>query len=82
MPESPVMSDDNKSIEHQSLTSLALEAPYRVPDQYDFARLHISISAKCVEVEDHLWMLREDPAYFAETLTEESEHSDEDLLHQ
>lgn len=56
-----------------------LEAPYRVPDQFDFARLQSFVSAKRAEAEDHIWSLREDPSYFKDAVFEWSEHRQEKL---
>lgn len=53
-----------------SFDTVVQEAPYRVPDQFDFARLHSFFYAKRDEAENHLWSLREDPAYFVGVLKE------------
>ena len=60
-----------------SVTAHALEAPYRVPDAYDFRRLRNFVQAKCHEVEDHFLFVREDPAYFAELMREACNHTNE-----
>lgn len=66
--------------EWPSLTKEILEAPYRVPDQFDIGRLRSFVSAKRDEAEDHIWSLREDPAYFKSTVLEWSEHRQEKIL--
>lgn len=52
-----------------------LESSYRVPDQFDFGRVQTYINAKRGELEDHLWLLREDPAYFVATINEANHHN-------
>lgn len=60
-----------------SLDTVVQEAPYRTPQQFDFARLQNFVYAKRAEAEDHLWALREDPSYFTETMQALGEHKDE-----
>lgn len=62
-----------------SLDTVVQEAPYRVPDQFDFARLYNFVYAKRDEAEDHLWSLREDPSYFVEVIKELSVEKEEVL---
>lgn len=66
--------------EWPSLTKETLEAPYRKPDQFDFGRLQSFVQAKRAEAEDHIWFLREDPAYFKDTVYDWSEHRQEKIL--
>jgi len=63
--------------EWSSLSLTALQAPYRMPQSLDLGRLHQLVSAKCMEQEDHLWLLREDPGYFVACMKEWSEHRTE-----
>lgn len=72
----PIASESN---EYLSLAALAAEAPYRVPFWVDFKRLEALVSAKVSETEDNIWLLREDPSYFAETVMEWKEHRQEIL---
>ncbi|KAK0941436.1 cell agglutination protein Mam3 [Friedmanniomyces endolithicus] len=51
-----------------------LEAPYRLPQGLDLDRIKAMVSARRSAVVDHLWMLREDPGYFIETLIDWKEH--------
>ncbi|MCJ1453083.1 hypothetical protein MMC28_003428 [Mycoblastus sanguinarius] len=60
--------------ERPPLETAIFESPYRVPDQFDFVRLQSYVYAKRAEAKDHLWSLREDPAYFADTVRDASEH--------
>ena len=62
-----------------SLAVLAAEAPYRSPASLDFKRLESLIAAKKSASEDHIWALREDPSYFAESLLDFKEHRQEML---
>lgn len=70
-PEPPSIVDP---ADYSSLAALAAEAPYRVPAQIDFYRLRNILFAKRSEAEDHIWALREDPGYFADSLKEWGEH--------
>lgn len=51
-----------------SLSVHMLEAPYRLPDMFNFARLRSLIRARRCEVEDHFVSIREDPGCFAEVI--------------
>lgn len=62
-----------------SLAVMAAEAPYRVPQRLDLARVQSLLEARAFSAEDHLWALREDPGYFAETLLDWKEHRQEML---
>lgn len=60
-----------------SLAVLAEEAPYRPPAELDFGKVHSLLAARTSRAEDHIWALREDPAYLAEQLYELKEHRQE-----
>ncbi|KAL9109591.1 MAG: hypothetical protein Q9227_005771 [Pyrenula ochraceoflavens] len=60
-----------------SLAIMAAEAPYRPPANLDLNRLQSLLEAKKSAAEDHIWALREDPKYFAETLAQYKEHRQE-----
>lgn len=62
-----------------SLDTVVQEAPYRVPDQFDFARLYSFVYAKRDEAEDHVRSLREDPSYFVKVIKELSVAKEEAL---
>ena len=64
-----------------SFTAHMLEAPYRVPQNMDLERMKTLISARRASAEDHIWMLREDPGYFMDTLREWKEHDRSMLNH-
>ncbi|KAK5736050.1 cell agglutination protein Mam3 [Elasticomyces elasticus] len=51
-----------------------LEAPYRLPQGLDLDRLKNMVSTRHAAATDHVWLLREDPSYFTETLIEWKEH--------
>ena len=51
-----------------SLDTVVQEASYRPPSQFDFVSLQNIVYARRAECEDYLWPLREDPAYFEETI--------------
>ena len=71
-PEPPAIAVAETS--YTQLATIAAEAPYRVPSRLDTARLLHLIQAKRTSAEDHVWNLREDPAYFAMSLTNLAEH--------
>ncbi|KAF2164008.1 hypothetical protein M409DRAFT_68229 [Zasmidium cellare ATCC 36951] len=62
-----------------SWTLLAAEAPYRLPSRLSFARLESLLKAKRDAVEDHLWSLREDPAYFSGVLKDAWDHTQDHI---
>lgn len=66
--------------EWPSLSKEILEAPYSIPDQYDVERLRSFVFAKVDEAVDHIWLLREDPSYFQDTVRDWSEHRQEKIL--
>ncbi|KAI1275802.1 hypothetical protein F5Y07DRAFT_166175 [Xylaria sp. FL0933] len=57
-----------------TLSILAKEAPYRPPTRLDLQKIESLLSARTIRAEDHVWSLREDPGYFAETMLEMKEH--------
>ncbi|KAE8443360.1 hypothetical protein EG329_001918 [Mollisiaceae sp. DMI_Dod_QoI] len=63
-----------------SLATLSAEAPYRLPANLDLDRLRGILAARLSAAEDHLWALREDPGYFADTVMDWSEHRNDRLL--
>lgn len=70
----PAMPSGLKSDQWPSLSYYALESPYRVPQKLNLDRMRTLVSARRSLAEDHVWMLREDPAYFMENLREWYEH--------
>lgn len=76
-PEPPSLADTS---EYLLLSSVAAEAPYRLPAQVDFLRLRAIVDAQYSSAEDHVHRLREDPGYYAEAVTDWSEHRQEALL--
>ncbi|KAI4869994.1 hypothetical protein F4820DRAFT_443476 [Hypoxylon rubiginosum] len=57
-----------------TLGIMATEAPYRPPAKLDLRKIESLLSARTVRAEDHIWSLREDPSYFAETILDMKEH--------
>ncbi|KAG9674466.1 hypothetical protein KCU99_g7054, partial [Aureobasidium melanogenum] len=74
---SPLLSTESAFV---TLASSTLEAPYRIPAQLELSRLKSLVSAKRSTVADHIWLLREDPSYFADCVNEWKEHQPEMLL--
>lgn len=62
-----------------SLASISAEAPYRLPARLDLERLRVILAARLSAAEDHLWALREDAGYFADTIMDWSEHRNDRL---
>ncbi|KAJ1329832.1 hypothetical protein MN608_06568 [Microdochium nivale] len=60
-----------------SLAVLVAEAPYRVPAKLNMDRIVSLLEARASAAEDHVWALREDPAYFAQYQAEMKEHRQE-----
>lgn len=65
---------------HTSMAALALEAPYKVPTDLNLDRIASLLEAQMSAMEDHIWAMREYPAYFAEQLLENRDHSMESML--
>ncbi|PMD34550.1 hypothetical protein L207DRAFT_588074 [Hyaloscypha variabilis F] len=63
-----------------SLATISAEAPYRLPANLDLERLRAIFAARLSAAEDNLWLLREDPGYFADTIMDWSEHRNDRLL--
>ncbi|CZT24547.1 uncharacterized protein RCC_10272 [Ramularia collo-cygni] len=61
--------------EYHSLTGHFLEAPYGVPQALDIARLKNLVGGRRSSAEDHIWMLKENPAYFVDTYRDWAEHN-------
>ncbi|KAK7750173.1 hypothetical protein SLS62_007924 [Diatrype stigma] len=76
----PQLKSDAETNGFDSLAVMAAEAPYRLPAKLDMTRIESVLSARQSAAADHLWALREDPAYFAEQLNEVKEHRQEILL--
>ncbi|KAI1108569.1 hypothetical protein F5Y14DRAFT_74617 [Nemania sp. NC0429] len=57
-----------------TLNVMAKEAPYRPPAKLDLEKIESLLSARTARAEDHIWSLREDPSYFAETILDMKEH--------
>lgn len=64
-------------MEYNSLDAIVRDAQYRVPMLTDLGRLCALTSACKDAAEDHIWILREDPSFFAETVLEYREHRPE-----
>ena len=56
---------------------MALQRPHLPPHHLDLDRLLDLISATRVEQEDHVWLLRENPSYFASIIKNWGEHRTE-----
>ncbi|KAI1199819.1 hypothetical protein F5X97DRAFT_295493 [Nemania serpens] len=57
-----------------TLNIMAKEAPYRPPAKLDLQKIESLLFARTARAEDHIWSLREDPSYFAETILDMKEH--------
>lgn len=74
MPQPEPPASELQATEAISWASLAAEAPYRVPSSLSFARLESLLKAKRDAAEDHIWSMREDPAYFVSAMKDAFEH--------
>ena len=63
-----------------TLATSTMDAPYSPPAQMDLSRLESLVCAKRSAIADHIWLLREDPSYFADCVNEWKEHQPEMLL--
>lgn len=83
-----IISIPTKAVPHMSsimkssstITALATEAPYRLPQRLDIKRLLEVVSARRRAAEDHVWALREDPGYFAREMRDWAEHEPSNIL--
>lgn len=66
-----------QEISRVQLSTMIAEAPYRLPTILDTVPLLALVEARRNAAEDHIWDMREDPGYFAATLTEHHEHRPE-----
>lgn len=62
-----------------SLIITRYESAYHVPAKLDIRRLQNLIESKLAEAEDDLWALREDPSFFAATITEKYQSGPEHI---
>lgn len=71
----PVQS--SHSTGYSSLEAIVRDSQYRAPTLKDIDRLQALVLGCKKEAEDHVWLLREDPGYFTETVNEHKEHRPE-----
>lgn len=70
----PLLKTEAETNGFDSLAAMAAEAPYRLPALIDFARIELVLEAKATAASDHIWALREDPAYFVDCINDIREH--------
>ncbi|KAJ4991669.1 hypothetical protein SVAN01_02784 [Stagonosporopsis vannaccii] len=63
------------SMNHTSFTDVLNLAPYRGWDSLNFTKLRSYVQNIFITQKDHVWALREDPAYFADTVQDFLDHS-------
>ena len=73
----PPLSDilDEDSVGHKSFSDILMTAPYRGWHSRNFSKLQGYIAGTYDTQREHLWELREDPDYFADTIREHEEHA-------
>lgn len=76
----PSLKSDVDVAGYASMAAMAAEAPYRLPISLDISRISSLLSAVAVDKEDHLWSLREDPGYFAQSVQDYADHRPEMVL--
>ncbi|CAG1973305.1 unnamed protein product [Fusarium graminearum] len=75
----PSFKNDGDTSGYTSLAVMAAEAPYRLPLSLDLDRVASLLEAQMLAAEDHIWSLREDPAYFSDQFREIQDHRQEML---
>jgi hypothetical protein len=78
-PEPPSLDDPSMDMETSSISVYASGSAYRLPVQFDVDYLMRFVEAQLDACQDHVWTLREDPAYFRDLVKEASEHRTEQL---
>ncbi|EPE24957.1 hypothetical protein GLAREA_11538 [Glarea lozoyensis ATCC 20868] len=56
--------------EYPNTVSLTIERQYRGPSAFDYQQMRSIIGAKRGKADNHIWLLREDPSYFADSIWE------------
>ncbi|KXT16820.1 hypothetical protein AC579_6795 [Pseudocercospora musae] len=72
VPEPPI--PEARSNEYHSISAHSLKECYSVPQKLDLPRLRLLVDSRRASAEDHLWLLKEDPAYLVDVLREWMEH--------
>ena len=67
-------------IGHTTFADALMIAPYRNRGTIDFRRLRGYLSALYTNAKDHIWALREDPSYFADTFMSYADDTLETIL--
>ncbi|KAJ4351555.1 uncharacterized protein N0V89_006898 [Didymosphaeria variabile] len=70
----------NKTTEHTIFADTILLAPYRARSTVDFHRLRAYLAGLFNNAKDHIWALREDPSYMADTIRDEWSHRTEMIM--
>ncbi|KAF2645206.1 hypothetical protein P280DRAFT_531183 [Massarina eburnea CBS 473.64] len=70
----------DQNVIRMSFADTTLLAPYRSRSTIDFERLQSYLAALLNNAKDHLWALREDPAYMADIIKDHDMHSTERIL--
>ncbi|KAF2451689.1 hypothetical protein P171DRAFT_347641 [Karstenula rhodostoma CBS 690.94] len=70
----------NKGSDHTVFADTVLLAPYRARSTVDFHRLRAYLAGLFNNAKDHVWALREDPSYMADTITDGWNHLTELIL--
>jgi hypothetical protein len=78
IPEPPSLFDNEDT--YNTFADASRRAPYCARETPDFSRIRHLISSVVQNAKDHVWTLREDPAYFAEYVQAYADHRHENLL--
>lgn len=73
----PLLKTNAETDGFASLAVMAAETPYRLPAHIDFARMERVLEARAAAAADHIWAMREDPAYFVDCIAEFLDHREE-----
>jgi hypothetical protein len=60
--------------EWRSISTLALDAPYTTPQSVELKKLRKFVEVRLYSAKDHLFSLREDPSYYADSIIEWFDH--------
>jgi hypothetical protein len=76
-PPQPVPEIKAASVELDTQAAMAEEEPYRLPAQLDLDSMLSLLQAQADQAADHVWLLRDDPSYFADEILDIQEHRQE-----
>lgn len=70
----PLLKESLDATSFCTLNIIAKEAPSNPPAKLGLPNIESLLSSRTARAEDHIWPLREDPSYIAETILDMKEH--------